>query len=80
MCSGSPFFSTFLAPITDQAPQLLLAALLLALTAFTAISVWTLFGSAIKTQLRNPRIRLLVNSLLSLLLVYSALDVSGIIK
>lgn len=76
---GLTLFSTFLAPITDQAGNIMLAATLLTGVAFLAISTWILFGSAIKRYLANARVRLAVNAALSLLLVYSALDLAGIL-
>lgn len=53
------------------------SALFLAAVAFCAISTWALFGWAIKTRLRQPKIRRLVNMVLSLLLVYTAPELSG---
>ncbi|KAA3643495.1 MAG: lysine transporter LysE [Chloroflexi bacterium] len=76
---GLTLFSTFLASITDQPGPLLIAVILLTFTSFTSISVWTLFGTAIKTYLHHPRVKLGVNALLSLFLVYSALNLAGLI-
>jgi cysteine/O-acetylserine efflux protein len=76
---GLALFSTFLAPITGQPVQVLVAAALLTLTAFTSISVWALFGAAIKTYLWQPRARLGVNVVLSLLLTYTALNLAGVL-
>jgi len=52
---------------------------LLALTAFGATSAWTLFGTMIKTYLHQPSIKVAVNAVLALFLVYSALDLTGVI-
>jgi cysteine/O-acetylserine efflux protein len=72
-------FSAFLAPITDNEALLLLAAALLAATAFCATSVRALFGTAIKNYLHHPRLTAAVNIILSLFLVYAAVALTGII-
>jgi cysteine/O-acetylserine efflux protein len=72
-------FSAFLAPITKNAALVVLVAVLLALTSFCATSLWALFGTAIKTYLRNPRLKAIVNIVLALLLVYTALSLAGIL-
>ena len=76
---GLTLFSTFLAPITDQPGLLAIAAVLLTLISFCSISVWTLFGAAIKRYLHQPRVRFYVNVVLSLLLVYTAIELAGIL-
>ncbi len=72
-------FSAFLAPITDNAALIAVAAVLLAATSFCATSVWALFGTAIRTYLHNPRLKTTVNIILSLFLVYAAIELVGII-
>lgn len=72
-------FSVFLAPITNNIVLLLAAATLLAATAFSATSTWALFGTLIKAQLHNPRLTRAVNIILSLVLVYTALALAGIL-
>ena len=57
----------------------MLSALLLALFAFCATCTWALFGSAIKAFLRRPRARLAVNWVLALFLVYTAIELSGVL-
>lgn len=76
---GLTLFSTFLAPIVHDARLLLLAAVGLDLLCFTAISLWTLFGAAIARYLKQPRTRLAVNAVLALFLVYTALELAGIV-
>jgi cysteine/O-acetylserine efflux protein len=76
---GLTLFSTFLAPISDEPPQLAVALVLLALASFCAISVWALFGTVIKTYLRHPRATLALNMILALFLVYTALDLANIV-
>jgi cysteine/O-acetylserine efflux protein len=75
---GLTLFSTFLAPVSGQPTQLAVVVILLALTAFCATSVWTLFGVVIKSSLHQPRLRLTINAVLSLFLVYSALELAGV--
>jgi cysteine/O-acetylserine efflux protein len=72
-------FSGFLASITNNVLLVALAALVLAAISFVATSLWALFGTAIKTYLRNPRLILIVNILLSLSLVYTAIALVGIL-
>lgn len=68
-------FTTFLAGQIDSPGRLLLIAFLLTCVGMLSISAWTLFGSFLKDRLRQKRIRLLVNAGLSILLVFSALDI-----
>jgi cysteine/O-acetylserine efflux protein len=72
-------FSAFLATMTGNVIFLTLIAMLLAAVSFCATSLWALFGTAIKTHLRNPRWNKIINISLSLLLVYSAISLTGII-
>ncbi len=72
-------FSAFLAPITNNVALLVLVAVLLAATSFGATSVWAIFGTAINTYLHNPRLKAIVNILLSLSLVYTAIALTGLV-
>ena len=76
---GMTLYSTFLASIAQNPLYLIVSALLLAVGSFTSVTLWALFGSMIRTQLRQPRIRRAVNLVLSLLLVYTAIEVSGLL-
>ena len=76
---GLTLFSAFLAPITNSATLLLLAVALLTAIAFCSISTWALFGTAIKTNLHQPRVKASVNIILSLFLVYTAVELAGVI-
>lgn len=67
-------FGTFLASATGNFVLIVLLALALAAVSFCATSTWALFGTGIKSQLHNPRLRMTVNIVLSLLLVYSAVS------
>ena len=71
-------FSAFLATITKNTIVLLLVVTFLAVVAFCATSTWALFGTAIRTHLQQPRLKLFVNVLLSLSLVFTAISLTGI--
>ncbi len=75
---GLTVYSTFLADLVISPFYLLLSALLLAVVAFTAISTWTLFGAVIRTYLKQPILKRGLNIALSLLLVYTAIELSGL--
>lgn len=72
-------FSAFLASMTENIVLLILLAVLLAAISFCATSVWALFGTGIKTYLHSPRLKIIVNIILSLSLVYAAISLTGII-
>ena len=76
---GLTLYSTFLSPAADNLIKLTVFAMLFALTAFCSTSTWALCGAAIRTHLHQPKVRLLVNAVLILLLIYTAIDLSGII-
>lgn len=72
-------FSAFLAPLTGKVVLLALAAAVLAVISFSATSMWAIFGTTIKTYLHNPRLKTIVNILLSLSLVYAAVSLTGLV-
>lgn len=72
-------FSVFMAPITTNLAFLVMIVVFLAVISFCATSTWALFGTAIRTYLRHPRLNLFINIILSLSLVYTAISLSGII-
>lgn len=72
-------FTGFLASIADNAVLVAWVALVLAIISFAATSVWALCGTGIKTYLRNPLHIKIVNLLLALALVYSALTLTGLV-
>ncbi len=76
---GLALYTTFLAGITGNIILLTLSAIFLAGVAFTSTSSWALFGSATKQILRHPSFQRGVNVILALLLVYNAVDLSGIL-
>ena len=76
---GLTLYSTFLAPISGRSEYLILSSVIFAMTAFVSISIWALFGSAIKMRLKNDSFRKIINSSLSILLLYTAVELSGIL-
>ncbi len=77
---GLTLYSTFLAPISNSVGGLLISAAAFALTAFAATSTWAMFGAAIKLKLHNDLFRKWINSTLSILLVYTAVEMTGILS
>jgi cysteine/O-acetylserine efflux protein len=72
-------FSAFLASMTKNMVVLLVVVTFLAVVAFCATSTWALFGTAIKTHLQTGMLKMGVNIVLSLSLVYTAVSLTGII-
>ncbi|MCB2214009.1 LysE family translocator [bacterium] len=77
---GLTLFGTFLAGKIPSLPVLILTAARLASVGFTSVSLWTLFGAVIRKYLNQPKVRRIVNIALALLLVYTAVDLSGVLK
>jgi cysteine/O-acetylserine efflux protein len=71
-------FSAFLATQIQNISVLFFVVTFLAGVAFCATSTWALFGTAIRTHLQQPRIKMLVNIALSLSLVYTAISLAGL--
>jgi cysteine/O-acetylserine efflux protein len=76
---GMTLYATFLAPTVNHPVYLVLSALGLALLAFVSVSTWALFGSAIRTYLQVPKVKRWVNICLAMLLVYVAVELSGLL-
>ena len=72
-------FSAFLAPIARNAFLLVLAAAILSGISFVATSTWAGFGTSIKTVLHDPRLKTVVNILLALSLMFTALALIGLL-
>lgn len=75
---GMTQYATFLIVLAGRPVWLALSALMLAVVTFCAVSTWTLCGSGIRRFLTNVRVQRGVNTILALLLVYTALDILGI--
>jgi len=76
---GLTIYTTFLVTLVGRVDYLTVSALGLAVNTFAAISMWALFGAAIRTKLQNDQFRFAVNAVLALLLAYTGLDLSGIL-
>ncbi len=76
---GLTLYATFLVDRVTSPLELLLSAALFSGLAFSSVSLWTLFGAAIRKYLDKPKIKRIVNTALALLLVYSAVELSGLL-
>lgn len=72
-------YSTFLGGKISEVLPLFLSALALATVGFCAVSTWTLFGASIRAYLKRPRLNQFINTALALLLVYTAIELSGVL-
>jgi cysteine/O-acetylserine efflux protein len=72
-------FATFLAPISGNVAAVAGAALALAAVSAASTVTWALFGAGIKARLRNPRAARWINVALALLLVYAAIELTGVL-
>ncbi|WP_319756185.1 LysE family translocator [uncultured Sphaerochaeta sp.] len=66
-------YTTFLGTIDRSVSALMVSALFLTAMSFSAISLWASFGAAFSHLLTSQKTRRLINGLLALLLVYSAI-------
>jgi cysteine/O-acetylserine efflux protein len=80
MVMGLTLYSSFLAALTKNYAWMALSAVGLACLAFVFTSIWTMAGSILFQNLKKPFILRLVNSALALLLVYTAIELSGILE
>ncbi|NCC88756.1 MAG: LysE family translocator [Spirochaetia bacterium] len=69
---GLTVYSTFLKEMDRSPIPIILSALVFTLMSFTALTTWALFGLGIARLLKTERTRRIVNAILSLLLVYTA--------
>lgn len=76
---GLTLYSSFLDSIAKRPLGLVVSALLLAGMAFCSTSTWALFGSTIRAFLHRPKVQRAVNLILALLLVYTAVELSGVL-
>ncbi len=75
---GMTLYGTFLGQ-ADLAPILLiLSAFIFSCVGFAAVSSWTLFGAGFRKFLNQPKAKQALNIALSLLLAYTALEISGL--
>ena len=77
---GLTIYATFLSSIVGRPLYLFLSALFLAFIAFCSVSTWTLFGTSIRTYMNRPKVKKAINTVLALLLVYTAVEISGVLE
>jgi cysteine/O-acetylserine efflux protein len=77
---GLTLYSSFLAPVTGNYAWLALSAAVVGCLSFVMTSIWTMAGSVLFQYLKNPGILKIVNLVLALLLVYTAVEMSGILE
>ena len=65
-------YATFLSPLVGHYDLILFSGILLGGVAILSCSLWALFGAGLHHFLNNPRLQRGVNTLLALLLVYTA--------
>lgn len=75
---GLTVYSSFLADLHMTSPLLPLSSFALAFTSFASVSLWTLFGTTIRRFMSNVFLRKSINVILALLLVLTALRLSGL--
>ena len=76
---GLTLYATFLAGITSNLLYLVISAGLLAGVAFFFTSTWALSGALIGRMLQRPYLQKGLNILLAILLVYTAIELSGLL-
>jgi cysteine/O-acetylserine efflux protein len=71
-------YSVFLNPLIGNFFYIVLFSLGFALLCFCSILTWALFGAIINQYLHQAKLRIILNSILALLLVYTAIKITGI--
>ena len=75
---GLTMYSSFLLPLANRPFELALSAAFFAVLTFVAVSVWSLTGAAIRRYMRTEAVQQAVNTILAVLLVYTAYEISGL--
>jgi len=75
---GLTLYSVFLSPILGNPLYIIMFSLGFVFLGFCSIFIWALFGAIINQYLHQIKLRIILNSILSLLLVYTAVKISGI--
>ncbi len=75
---GLTLYSTLLAGISGHIAWLSFFAAIFAITALAATSTWAISGAAIRNSLKKESFRKAVNIVLTMLLIYTAVTLSGI--
>ncbi len=77
---GLTLYSVFLTPLIGNPFYIILFSLGFALVGLCALLTWVLFGAIINQYLHQAKLRIIINSILSLLLAYTAIKISGILS
>jgi len=77
---GLTLYSVFLNPLIGNPFYIILFSLGFAFVGLLALLTWSLFGAIINRYLHNLKLRIIINSSLSLLLAYTAVKISGILS
>ena len=77
---GLTLYSVFLNPLIGNPFYIILFSLGFALVGICAVLTWALFGAIINQYLHHVKLKMIINSILSLLLVYTAVKISGMIS
>lgn len=77
---GLTLYSVFLNPLIGNPFYIILFSLGFALIGLCAVLTWALFGAIISQYLHQVKLRIIINSILSLLLAYTAIKISGILS
>jgi cysteine/O-acetylserine efflux protein len=77
---GLTLYSVFLNPLIGNPLYITLFSLGFALIGLCALLTWALFGAIINQYLHVVKLRVTINSILSLLLAYTAVKISGILS
>jgi cysteine/O-acetylserine efflux protein len=76
---GLTLYSVFLNPLIGNFFYIVLFSLGFALLCFCSILTWAFFGAIINQYLHQAKLRIILNSILALLLVYTAVKITGLI-
>jgi len=77
---GLTLYSVFLNPLIGNPFYIALFSLCFALVGLCSVLIWALFGAMINQYLHHLKLRIILNSMLSLLLAYTAVKISGILS
>jgi len=80
MVLGLTVYASFLAPLANNYVWLAISAVILGCLASVFTSLWTMAGSILFQNLKKPAILKMVNLALALLLVYTAVELSGLLE
>jgi len=75
---GLTLYSAFLTPLIGNPLYIILFSLGFSSVTFCSLLTWAAFGAIINQYSHNLKLRIIINSILSLLLVYTAVKISGI--